>query len=137
MKKFVVEVTPEQSTILQKLAFKKGCRWFSEGQNVSFITNKYLYVREELTYGNDSNVANKTRNQPLVSFDEAFEYLLNDVEPSAMTKQKPTLQVGAYEVIFSKNGAIKFGCTQISPEDVAKILELLSQVMTNPDKFVL
>ena len=110
--KIVVNVTPEQSEILQLVAFQQGFSWvFGSSHKVEFIDMPYLFFNmdKSLTHC-DHYTTGK-----LLSFQDALAMLLG------VTKTI-SVRVGQYDATVSQD-SIKVGCTTIDRETVEKLIE--------------
>jgi hypothetical protein len=129
---FEVQVTPEQSTVLQKIAFKNGFSWLSDRQNISYINQPYLaFVNGDYTeeygrglYKNNIlyGIERATWVGPCITFEQAVDYFINGTP----FEKSITLAIDKYKVEIRPDKTIKFGCTEISTQDVQKIIDALN-----------
>ena len=76
MRNFKIEVTPEQSEVIQKLLFIAGYSWFSGDKIIKFTDRKYLFfdcghITTSTYFGPNFNNPN-----PEITFEE----FINEIE---------------------------------------------------------
>lgn len=116
---------------MQKIAFKNGFSWSSDGKNIVYTNGSYLAFvngdyqsecrgpyKNNLLYGSER----ATWVGPSITFEEAVDYFVNGTPFEKST----TLKIGQYDVEIRPDKTIKFGCTEISSKDVQKIIDALN-----------
>ena len=80
MRDFKIEVTPEQSEVIQKLLFLTGYSWCSNDTNVQFIEKPFLffhyYIGEQKLFFTECVFTYEASSYDEITFDE----FINEIE---------------------------------------------------------
>ena len=110
MKNISVKVSPEESDVLQRLAFLKGYSWQCAGKQVGYLSIQIIFFNKD---GTIYSGVGRVSDYEELSFRDALTFLAT---------AQLSMKLGEYTVVYNADlSGIKVGCTAVSKAQVDEI----------------
>lgn len=140
---FKIQVTEEQSKIVQEVLFKNGCKWHYSGKILSHLDSKYLYCSNSgIAHGNNLIVFYESE-EPEITFEQFKEkYMKESLNTQVGGTHYQSFAIQPIEFIMKNNlsfpvgNIIKYCCRfdkKNGLEDLKKAKHYLEILIENYD----